>query len=1256
MCVFTRPPFYFVHSIHCAQIGSQASVSNKSRGISARTELATEAGACGIAMTWTVQRAAEITADAPRERWLAEHVHQHDQVASALKLAGGTQGATDRYIMQHSDTPSAGSAGSSAAGAGGAFHASAATLGVSGNTAPSPPTAGSVTSASGATSGRSSPEPSTSASDSDVAGGPSRSIASARRGVSSLRLPSAELDTACDDGLRKAFNDLHGTKRMLNWLVAGIEPANAAQRSDRLVLRDSGADPLMALVPSAARKKHSSVFQYTTDDTDLPVYIYLRFNRHVPTSTSSGPSLASGGSRVPSSPPPKPCAAGAAAGTSSPAAEPPGTASSGASDSPSQKHRRGQSVSLQRSQDRGASATPRSHRHSVSMGVSSGSRDAHNEIPWSQYATKGSATATFVLITWNPPSSSNTMMLQHRRAVSKRFPHHVHLTVTGLADLNARNILSRIRHVLNMNSVTLTLEIIPPAALQNPGAIHAGIIGRQGSSSSSTSASSPTVAATPHSPGRVEVRRVQLEIPEGYTLGALRQDISTQLGIPIEHQRVFQLRKFTGSSRAEELAESVAHLRAEAANGSSAPDMRGRVAEISPSDLHSAAIHSVLGRDPQPPTTAASLVVGLADPNSSIQNTVTGGDTLFIQIVDDSVAHLLPVPADAFSLRQTSNVSEAATSSLGIASPARNRADSTGSLQLELPVQAPSMHDIRMPPSPVSSKLQGTTLSSAALVLSPCSQLDSDDSNAAPAAAAAPTNGAAVASPVLNAAMVRQSSSEVMSDVISRVHAARIAEVREVEEERRSTMLRRHENLMSTIKKLKGMKMSKPSLSKDRHSGLPSVPEPSAAGSRQEVDPAAGGQPEQKAPLAPIPGGAAALASQLRLQRASLRKITPQNLGDALAEAADSEDALSHALSSLGGGSSLSQGEADEVASTLSAHMEQLREEVSYLELQMNELKITEPAVGEGATASVYRALWVSPGAADDAAEEGDGISGSNMTESGARFITDPGVEVALKKFNYVAAQPPPKALKEFKTEVAALRKLPPHPNVVRLIGACTNPGMAIVYEYMPQGTLFHALRSQLPLSLRDRLNLALDCAKGLQHLHNNSILHRDIKSHNILLDLHQGRLRAKLGDLGCSRVLAETGDEAMAKTELGTAGYVAPEVLYGVPYAFPADVFSLGVLLFELFAPAQSDGRINLPTKDIPIGRYCMEFDKGYCMQWPKNTVVGPSGDVPDWVLPLVHACMQADPAKRLLAGSIVQKLEQHGGSIPHGHSGAAQ
>jgi len=139
-----------------------------------------------------------------------------------------------------------------------------------------------------------------------------------------------------------------------------------------------------------------------------------------------------------------------------------------------------------------------------------------------------------------------------------------------------------------------------------------------------------------------------------------------------------------------------------------------------------------------------------------------------------------------------------------------------------------------------------------------------------------------------------------------------------------------------------------------------------------------------------------------------------------------------------------------------------------------------------------------------------------------------------------------------------------------------------------------------------ERACLGMDCARGLAHLHANHRLHRDIKSFNILCDVHpsQQRIAAKLGDYGTVKILAtEEGDTGLsmfeAKTseltmERGTMGWVSPEVLGGIPgqvgYGPPADIFSLGVVLWELIA---EDVHANPLLGRAPVD-YCNRLERG--------------------------------------------------------------
>ncbi|KAH7404751.1 hypothetical protein KP509_15G041100 [Ceratopteris richardii] len=153
---------------------------------------------------------------------------------------------------------------------------------------------------------------------------------------------------------------------------------------------------------------------------------------------------------------------------------------------------------------------------------------------------------------------------------------------------------------------------------------------------------------------------------------------------------------------------------------------------------------------------------------------------------------------------------------------------------------------------------------------------------------------------------------------------------------------------------------------------------------------------------------------------------------------------------------------------------------------------------------------------------------------------------------------------REFLTEVALLGRLH-HRNLVNLMGYCAEKEQRIlVYEYMSNGSLAQLLygNNTEHLSWDLRVQIAQDVARGIEYLHEGAvppIIHRDIKSANILLD---GSMRARVSDFGLSKEVSAGQVNAGIK---GTFGYLDPEYISTNKYTLKSDVYSFGVLLFEL-------------------------------------------------------------------------------------------
>nr|XP_043615888.1 serine/threonine-protein kinase STY46-like [Erigeron canadensis] len=222
----------------------------------------------------------------------------------------------------------------------------------------------------------------------------------------------------------------------------------------------------------------------------------------------------------------------------------------------------------------------------------------------------------------------------------------------------------------------------------------------------------------------------------------------------------------------------------------------------------------------------------------------------------------------------------------------------------------------------------------------------------------------------------------------------------------------------------------------------------------------------------------------------------------------------------------------------------------------------------------------------------------------------------------------------EFAQEVYIMRKIR-HKNVVQFIGACTKPSsLCIVTEFMSGGSVYDYLHKRkgtfkLPILIK----VAIDISRGMNYLHQNNIIHRDLKAANLLMDENDV---VKVADFGVARVKAQTG---VMTAETGTYRWMAPEVIEHKPYDLKADVFSFGIVLWELLTG-------KLPYEYLtPVQAAIGVVQKGLRPTIPKNT--HPK------LAELLGRCWQKDPNLRpdfteiidiltIIANEIENKEEQ--------------
>ncbi|KAI8904231.1 kinase-like domain-containing protein [Powellomyces hirtus] len=237
------------------------------------------------------------------------------------------------------------------------------------------------------------------------------------------------------------------------------------------------------------------------------------------------------------------------------------------------------------------------------------------------------------------------------------------------------------------------------------------------------------------------------------------------------------------------------------------------------------------------------------------------------------------------------------------------------------------------------------------------------------------------------------------------------------------------------------------------------------------------------------------------------------------------------------------------------------------------------------------------------------------------------GTDVAVKEFLDISDQPGFDVQKYIGREVEILGSVH-HPNVLQFMGICVHEKKVyLVTELITGGHLKAWIQgAKKDTSWRLRVSFATDIARALVYLHAHRIIHRDLKSENLLLTEN---FRLKICDFGLSREVALTIDEKNRLSFCGTDGYMAPEIILGMSFDERVDIFSYGIILCEIITMSAADKQtFQRETPFFGIDPATVKPDD-------------PAG-CPRELLEIAIACTDADPDKRPILKDVLVKLRK--------------
>jgi len=214
------------------------------------------------------------------------------------------------------------------------------------------------------------------------------------------------------------------------------------------------------------------------------------------------------------------------------------------------------------------------------------------------------------------------------------------------------------------------------------------------------------------------------------------------------------------------------------------------------------------------------------------------------------------------------------------------------------------------------------------------------------------------------------------------------------------------------------------------------------------------------------------------------------------------------------------------------------------------------------------------------------------------------------------------------KREVDTLKDIR-HPNIVQFYGICKqDDSLLLVQEFIACGELYKLLKdTKIDIDWRWKVSMAKDSASGMSYLHSKNIIHRDLKSENLLVDEQK---RIKICDFG----LATVPRNRQMTVKIGSPFFMAPEILLGKQYNEKADVFSYGVVLVEIVT------RANAPPDTME-----RSASSGYTLNFDKLRPHIPPECPPEF-LKLARLCLRVSPDERPTfkqALDILKAIQEH-------------